>query len=150
MEEKSFGAVIFRKETTDVLYLLIYKKAHGNYKDIWDFPRGIIENNEKPEDVAKREIFEETGLKDLKFMRNFNESIKWFYKKEGKLVNKTATYFLAETKTEKVKLSEEHDDFKWCDYNEAKKLITFTNTKKVLEKAENCIKSSLYKYIIPE
>jgi len=33
----------------------------------WDFPGGSIEFNEKAEDAAKRELFEETGLKAKRF-----------------------------------------------------------------------------------
>ena len=104
--EKSAGAIIFKKENNQVEYLLIqYKTGY------WGFPRGIIEKEETLEDAAKREIEEETGLIDLQFIPGFKEIIKYFYKWEGKNVLKFVTYFLAEAREDKVKLSYEHKDF---------------------------------------
>ena len=96
IEELSFGAVVFRKENNKVLFLLLYRKAHKNYIESWDFPRGLIQKNETPEETAKREIVEETSINELKFVKGFKEIIKWFYKKDGNLVSKKVTYFLAE------------------------------------------------------
>ena len=123
IEELSFGAVVFRKENNKVLYLLLYRKAHQNYMELWDFPRGLINKNETPEETAKREIMEETSIKELRFIKGFNESIKWFYKRDGNLISKKATYFLAESNSKEVKISNEHDDFKWCYFDEASSLI---------------------------
>lgn len=144
--EKSFGSVIIRREENDIFYLLLYRKAHGNYKESWDFPRGLIEKNEIPEDTVKREISEETGLTNLKFIKGFKETIKWFYKKGGMLVSKEATYFLAETNNKEVKLSSEHDDYRWCLYEEALQLIKFANTKTILKKAREFLVNSLFFY----
>src|SRR3989338_3599476 len=98
-KEVSYGAVVFKKEGKNILYLLLYRKAHEHYKEMWDFPRGLIEKGETPEDDIRREVQEETGITDLKFLSGFREKVKWFYKKEGMLIFKEATYYLAETKT---------------------------------------------------
>ncbi len=135
IKEVSYGTVIFRREGKEVFYLLLYRKAHKHYKELWDFPRGLIERGETPEGDIRREVKEETGIEDLRFIKGFKEKIKWLYKKAGQLINKEATYYLAESKSKNIKLSSEHDNFKWCDYGEALKLVTFENTKKVLEKA---------------
>lgn len=134
-KEVSYGAVIYRKEGKKFLYLLLYRKAHAHYKEMWAFPRGLIEKGETPEEDIRRELKEETGITNIKFIRAFQEKVKWFYRKESKLILKEAIYYLAETKSKKVKLSFEHNDYKWCDYGEALKLVTFSNTKKVLKKA---------------
>ena len=146
IEELSFGAVVFRKENNKVLYLLLYRKAHKNYMELWDFPRGLINKNETPEETAKREIMEETSIKDLRFVKGFNESIKWFYKRDGNLISKKATYFLAETQNSDIKISNEHNDFKWCSFDEASSLIKLKNTKEVLIKADEFLTGRLNKY----
>ena len=147
LQEISFGAVIIKKENKDISYLLLHKKQHEQYSELWDFPRGVIEKGEKPEETAKREIKEETGIITLKFIEGFKEKIKWFYRKYGKTISKEATYFLAETKTQEVKISKEHDNYKWCSYEEASKLITYKNTKVILEKANKFLNSASYKII---
>ncbi len=131
--EHSAGVIIFKKGE----YLLLYRKAHDNYREGWLFPRGLIEIGESVEATVRREVKEETGISDLFFVKGFKADTKWFYRKEGKLVFKTATYLLAETGTEKVKISEEHDGFAWLSFSEAMQRLTFRNDKDVLKKAND-------------
>jgi len=141
--EKSAGAVIFspvkpgrghgaKKEKTYYL-LLHYEAGH------WDFPKGNIEKGEKLEDAARREISEETGIKDIEFAPGFKETIKYFYKREKKNIFKFVTFFLAGTKTKKVKISWEHQGFKWLPYEKALEQLTFKNAKEILKKAHDFI-----------
>lgn len=128
--EKSAGAIVFRRENDKILYLLIqYGLGH------WGFSRGLIEKGESLEKTAEREIEEETGIRDFKFLPGFKETIRYFYKFEGKNILKFATYFLAETKEKEVKLSYEHQNFEWLSYKKALEKITFKNSKEVLKKA---------------
>ena len=127
--EKSAGAIVFRRNKK-VKYLLIqYGLGH------WEFPRGLIEKGESLENTARREIKEEVGIEDIRFISGFKEWIKFFFKLKGKNIMKIATFLLAETKTEKVKLSYEHKDYAWLDYQEALNRLTFENSKEVLKKA---------------
>jgi len=45
--------------------ILLIKRANDPYKDMWAFPGGFIEIDEKLVDSAKRELEEETGLKGI-------------------------------------------------------------------------------------
>jgi len=130
--EKSAGAIVFRKENKKIKYLLIqYGRGH------WEFPRGLIEKRESLEEAAQREIKEEAGIKDIQFFLGFKEWIKFFFKLKGKTIMKIATFLLAETKTKKVKLSYEHKDYAWLEYQEALKQLTFKNAKEILKKAND-------------
>ena len=132
--EKSAGAIVFRRDK-EIKYLLIqYGWGH------WEFPRGLIEKGESLEDTARREIKEETGIEDIRFISGFKEWIKFFFKLKGKNIMKIAIFLLAETKTEKVKLSYEHKDYGWLDYKEALNRLTFENSKEVLKKANDFLK----------
>ncbi len=146
-KEISYGTVIIRKEGKKILYLLLYRKAHEHYKEMWDFPRGLIEKGETPEEDIRREVKEETGISNVKFIKGFKKKVNWFYKKEGKTIFKEATYYLAETKTKYVKLSFEHNDFRWCEFNDALKLIKFSNTKSILRKANEFLSGRLNKFL---
>src|SRR3989338_11121874 len=98
--EKSAGALVFRREADKIFYLLLkYKSGH------WDLPKGHIESGETEEQTALRETQEETGLKDVALILGFKETIKFFFKKERELISKTVVFFLGETKTEEVKIS---------------------------------------------
>lgn len=146
-KEISYGAVIIRKERKKILYLLLYRKAHEHYKEMWDFPRGLIEKGETPEDDIRREIKEETGISEIIFIKGFREKVNWFYRKEGKTIFKEATYYLAETKEKEIKLSFEHNDFRWCSFDEALKLIKFNNTKNILKKANEFLSCGLNNFL---
>lgn len=132
--EKSAGAVVFRKENKKIKYLLIqYKAGH------WEFPRGMIEKGETLEQTARREIKEETGLKDIKFIEGFKEWIKFFFRRNEKTTMKIATFLLAKTETEEIKLSQEHKDYVWLRYKKALKKLTYKNSKKILKKVNDFI-----------
>jgi len=135
IKEKSAGAVVFRKDN-EIKYLLLYRKAKLHYKESWDFPKGKIEEEDEKKTI-KREILEETGINDVRIIPSFKEKISYFYKKESKLISKEVVYYLVETKEEKVNISYEHDGYKWANYNEAIKLLTFDNAKNILKKADN-------------
>jgi len=129
--EKSAGAIVFRRNE-EIKYLLIqYKWGH------WEFPRGLIEKGESLEETARRQIKEEVGIEDIKFIPGFKEWIKFFFKVKGKNIMKIATFLLAETETEEVKLSYEHKDYLWLNYEEALRQLTFKDSKEILKKAND-------------
>ena len=141
-KEISSGAVVFRRKKDKIYYLLLHYDA-GH----WDFPKGHIEKGETDIETMKREIWEETGIKDIRVIKGFREYIKYFFrniynlskKDKGKAewIFKIVIYFLAETETENIKISFEHIGYKWLVYNDALKQITFKNSKEILKKANN-------------
>ncbi len=136
--EKSAGAVIFRKEGGKIYYLLLhYPTGSRTAKDYWDFPKGHIEKGEKPEATVSREVAEETGLADIKFVDGFKEWIKYFFKDKGKIVFKTVIFYLAETKNNNIKVSSEHIGYQWLPYQEALNQLNFQNAKAILKKAND-------------
>lgn len=142
MVEKSAGAVVFRKERNKIFYLLLhYPSSNRSARDYWDFPKGHIEKGEREIETAKREIQEETGLDDIKFIEGFKEGIKYFFRFGSKNVLKFVTFYLAETKTKEVKISFEHSGYEWFPYEEAFKRLSFKNAKDILEKANNFLLS---------
>ena len=137
--EKSAGAVIFRKENDKIFYLLLHypSTTRGAERDYWDFPKGHIEKGEKIEGTVEREVKEETGLKDIKFVEGFKEWIKYFFKFKGKNIFKIVTFLLTEAETEEVKISPEHIGYQWLPYEEALKQLKFKNAREILKKAND-------------
>jgi len=134
--ERSAGAVIFRKSEGKIFYLLLhYPKGSRRPKPYWDFPKGHIKKGEKPTITAKRELAEETGLTDIRLVKGFREKIKYFFKFQDKKILKFVVFFLAETKTKRVKISKEHIGYKWLIFEKALKQLRFQNAKRVLKKA---------------
>jgi len=135
--EKSAGAVLFRIENGKILYLMLHKKKSLHYNESWDFPKGNVEEKETEEKTVKREVQEETGIIDLSLIPSFKEIITFFYIREKERVFKIVNFFLCKTDQKDVKISREHDTYKWCTYEEASNLISYKDSKEVLRKANN-------------
>jgi len=132
MPEKSCGALIFRLEGQTRLYLLLHY-AGGH----WDFPKGHVEAGEGEEATARREIDEETGIKQLDFVQGFRETVSYSFRHStGEMADKTVAFFLAKTNEKLVNLSDEHIGFAWLPYEAARKKATYGNARGLLEKAE--------------
>ena len=134
--ESSAGAIIFlRKNDTFYFLLLHYEAGH------WDLAKGHIEEGETLKETVIREVKEETGIDDLKFISGFQGKTEYYFTFKGKKIFKTNKLFLAETKKEEINLSFEHKSFVWLPYHKALEKITFENTKKVLKKAMQFLES---------
>ncbi|MBL7056587.1 NUDIX domain-containing protein [Candidatus Woesearchaeota archaeon] len=133
-KEKSAGAVLFKNDKEIQFLLLHYVAGH------WDFPKGHIEENETEEETVKREIDEETNIKNIQILEGFKEKFDYYFRFNDILINKEVVFFVAKTDQERVTLSEEHIGFEWLNYHKALERITFKNSKKILEKANKFIK----------
>jgi 8-oxo-dGTP pyrophosphatase MutT (NUDIX family) len=88
-------------------------RAYSN----WDFPKGVVDPGEEPLAAARREVREETLIKDLQFTwgEEYRETAPYSN-------NKIARYYLAETRTAEVSLPvspelgrPEHNEARWVD-----------------------------------
>ncbi len=137
--EKSAGAIIFRKEGDITYYLLLSYPGLRHPKPYWDFPKGHIEEREELEDTVKREVEEETGLKEIEFIEGFKETFKYFFKIQDQNILKFVTFYLVQTQKKEVKISEEHSGFQWLPFEEAVKQLSFKNAKEILKKANDAL-----------
>ena len=132
--ESSCGAVVFVRNLNLNYLLLHYREGH------WGFVKGNVEFNETEKETVIRELEEETGIRDAKFIDSFREKIKYIYVRNGQSVSKQVIFFLIEARTNKIRISSEHSDFLWMPYMDAINRITFNNSRKVLKKAASFLK----------
>jgi len=127
--EKSCGGIIFYKTRQNTKILLV-KNNNGRY---WSFPKGHIEEGETEQETAIREIKEETGL-DVTLVQGFREISE--YSPFGK-IRKLVVFFLARDFNDNVKIQEEEiDSYIWVDLQQARKLCSYDNDLRIIEKAE--------------
>lgn len=151
-KEKSAGAIIYREENGVRYFLLLHYPALNRKGGHWEFPKGHVEEGENEEQTMRREIEEETGIKDLKIVEGFKEYIKYFFRKrkEGATkelrqkektswIFKLVVFFVAKTETKDVKISHEHIGFDWLPIEEAIKKTTYKNSKELLKRADDFI-----------
>src|SRR5439155_12631253 len=114
------------------LFLLTRDSYHN-----WGFPKGHIETGEQPEDAAVREVAEETGLTDLT-VRGSIDTIDWFFRFRGQLIHKVCHFFLFETGEAQTspQRAEGITACRWTGFEEAQSLISYTNARDVLRRAQ--------------
>jgi|APSaa5957512622_1039677.scaffolds.fasta_scaffold36511_2 bis(5'-nucleosidyl)-tetraphosphatase len=130
--ETCAGGIIFIKEGENIFYLIIKGKA----TNWWSFPKGHLEENETIVQAAQREIYEETGLKDLRSFPGFLETISFINHKNNK---KHVHHLLFQTKLREIILSDEHIEYKWLKFEEAYELIDHENQKRILKLAKETL-----------
>ena len=84
IKEHSAGAVLYGHFVNDETKFLLLHYASGH----WDFPKGNVEAGETEVETVKREIFEETGITDIRFAEGFVQPIFYSYKRDGGLGTK--------------------------------------------------------------
>lgn len=129
--EFSAGGIVFRKRGRAIEVLLI-KDAYGR----WTWPKGKIDQNERSQDAAVREIKEEVGLNNIRVLGKVGRS-NYFFRLRGELIFKTVFFFLIEAlNNEKLRVQEnEIQDARWFKPKEALDFVEYKGAKELLEKA---------------
>lgn len=131
-QEKSCGAVVFRKEG-DRTHVLLLKHKYGGH---WGFPKGHVERNENEDETALREVKEETGL-TIDLIDGFHETVEYRPKPN---IQKKVVYFLGQAHTDRVvKQEAEISEIRWLPIDDAVKWIAFENHRQLLYKAREMI-----------
>ena len=121
--------VVYRKKNINE-FLILKRSPDKIYPGIWQCITGKIEPNEKPIETAIRELKEETNLKPItKWTIDY---VNQFYEAQSNRMN-LAPVFGVEVNSKNILLSDEHVDFKWCEIDTAKNLITWTQQKNGLQ-----------------
>ena len=127
--DQSHGAVVYADRSGSLQFLLVLH-ARGAH---WDLPKGHPLPGERPEETILREVREETGC-DVRLLPGFADSVSYVLPQgEPKRVD----FRLARLEHEhEVSLpNNEIRAVKWLTFDEAYRLMTFDNSREVLERA---------------
>ena len=127
--EKSCGAIVFTRKNGETEFLIV-QEQEGAYS----FPKGHVEGNETEEETARREVFEETGLR-LPFLEGFRTEDEYdLAEKPG--TRKRVVYFLAEYCDEPIVLREgEIRGARFLNYTQALECFEHEGTRRALAEA---------------
>ncbi len=98
--EVSAGGLIFKRTPEGVFFAMVMD-SYGK----WAFPKGHVREGEKYRDAAVREIMEEMGLINLRYLCRLESIDIWFrdrFVHKGKLIHKYIHYFLFEAPEQAV------------------------------------------------
>ncbi len=111
----SCGVVVARLSDAGWVTLMLRAYHH------WDFPKGIRETGEEPQQAAIREVREETGIDDLVF--DWGDR---YFETGPYSRGKVARYFVATTSQREVVMGPspetgqpEHHEWRWVPFDEA-------------------------------
>jgi 8-oxo-dGTP pyrophosphatase MutT (NUDIX family) len=124
-EVRAAGGVVRRRRADgDDEIVLVHRPAY----DDWSFPKGKLEDGEREEDAALREVEEETGLR----CRLERELTTTRYR-DARGRSKSVRYWLMEPVSGHVAADNEVDDARFVPLAEARALLTYTRDVEVLD-----------------
>jgi len=128
------GAIIFKNLDSDKGQLLLIQRAKDDhYPNHWEFPRGKVDDGEKLKKGLLREVKEECGL-DVDILKYFNKFS--YVVKESGVIKRVSTQYnwicKPSNPKQEVKLSFEHQDFKWISHDAQAELYLYNEIKKTV------------------
>ncbi len=134
---KSVFIVVYKKVRGKVLYLVLKRKLHWQG---WEFPKGGVRRFEFRKSAVRREIKEEAGLEIApRTIRSYKVRGRFRYGRKladrKGFVGQDYSLYSAEVRG-KVSLKNnkdsEHSDFKWLEFSDAVKKLTWKNQRECL------------------
>ncbi len=142
VREPTSGGIVFRftRDRKDIEVLLIQDS-----KGRWTIPKGHIEPGETAKMTARREIEEETGLKNVSIL-SWLGKIHFKYRRMDKLVLMTTQIYLVQSLDGHEELSPEKwmKGIQWFSFAEALNLIEYEDIEKLMLIAKKKIRSGEY------
>lgn len=129
VRETTAGGVVFRRNKQNEVEILLAQDA----KDRWTIPKGHIEPGETPRQTAKREITEETGLKEMRVLDHLGKT-EFRYRRQNSLVLMTMHIFLVQAQGDSSKLVKEDwmNGIGWFKFAEALDKIEYEGIEKLI------------------
>ena len=104
----------------------------------WSLPKGHIEKGESPLETARREITEESGITELRFIKKLGEYSRYRLGQnnlDDTSVTKKIILFLFKTNQEKLKPRDsENPEARWVDKTEVANILTHQKDREFFRK----------------
>ncbi len=121
--------IVYKIVNNEPLFLLA--KRIPKKGGFWQPITGGVHKNESLVSATKRELFEETQIKDY---LNFLNDVHYFEFNHGDVLLKEYVFGVEVGENVDAKLSYEHSERKWCALNEALQLLKYDSNKEAFKK----------------
>jgi putative (di)nucleoside polyphosphate hydrolase len=134
------GAIVLNNENK-----IFVGKRKDNPFDNWQMPQGGVDKNEDYQRALKRELYEETSIKNIEILKEFDEWLEYELPKDllgviwrGKFRGQKQKWFITRFKgnEDEININTEHPEFidwKWIEMDKLPDVIV-SFKKKVYEK----------------
>ncbi len=132
-------AYIFHQKSDGIKFLIMKRAKTKMYEHLWQGVAGEIEVGETAPEAAIRELKEETGFEPVRMF--VADHVSKFYETHGDRINLVPVFGI-EVDREDVKISEEHCDFKWVDFETARDTLVWKGQKEGITAVNNMLNSN--------
>jgi len=138
--EHSAGGVVFRRSEggSDRFEIALASRRTRRGELVWGLPKGAVEEGERPEDAALREVREETGL-EAEVRQSIGDISYWFVW-EGARVKKKVSFFLMEAVGGDIaRHDHEMEEVRWFPMAEAPQAAGYDSEQDVIRRAASIL-----------
>ena len=122
---------ILREKGKRLQFLILKRAAKEIYPGLWQMVSGKIKKEEKAYSAALREMKEETGLTPVKFWAAPN--VNSYYDTSNDSVTIIPVFAALVDSKAAVKISREHNEFRWVSIEGAKKKLAWEGQRKSVD-----------------
>ena len=110
----------------------------GKPPGVWALPKGLIDDGERPEETAVREVAEETGV-EARLVGKLGD-VRYVYTWEGERVFKVVSFYLLRYSRGRLgdlpeAVAHEVEKARWLPLDEASRLLAYKGEREMAERA---------------
>jgi len=134
--------ILFRKMGKGIEYLLL--KTTSEREGFWQPVTGGLEEGETRVEALKREVSEETGIKNIV---RIAENVDYFEYTDAHFIKgfdhiEEYVFGVEVDPNERIVIDgKEHSEFKWCSFQEAMQLLKWEENKRALSRLNEILKT---------
>ncbi len=143
VREFSAGGLVCRRVRGEWTVCLAGRRIHPGSDLVWILPKGHVEEGERMEDTALREVREETGL-DADIVDRLGDVTYWYARREREgrpaRIFKRVRFFLMVFRGGRfADRDEEMDDVRWFSLDRAGTMLAYANERELMARARELL-----------
>lgn len=129
VREATAGGIVYRRDKDHKVEILLIQDTKGR----WTIPKGHIEEGEKAQQTAKREIAEEVGLKHVEVL-DWLGKVHFRYRRIDRLVLMTMQIYLVKALADTDSFNKEDwiQEVRWFSFHDALDAIEYEDIGKIM------------------
>jgi 8-oxo-dGTP pyrophosphatase MutT (NUDIX family) len=130
-DEFSAGGVVVRG---DEMIVIVPVKRAADGRRVVGLPKGHLDGDETPQQAARREVTEETGV-DAELVEELGD-VRYVYERHARRVQKVVRFFLFEYRSGDVADHDhEIEEARWVPLRDAAAQLTYAGEREMVERA---------------